>query len=302
MGTKINNKKKRIMAIVTKPQYFIGTVVGISKDDDPTKKLKKTREFHEIIVDIPGVIQGVRAFPEMTELDEPKVGDQVLLLSLDPLYNSYFVYRKLKENDFIGFRASGKMVDITPEYITVGVFKEDLKDYGNDEHWNDGKISSNHITSLTIDNKGTITVEAAKDNGSEGNLIVYLKGKTDITIDGSDGNNIEIKNNSKIDISGNSEVNIKGDNKVNISGKSDISVTGACTIDCKNKVEINAMTQCDINAKASCTITSPSITLKGPGTLTCNGTTLINPTGPFCGLPNCLFTGAPHASNTVMTT
>ena len=39
------------MAIVTKPQYFLGTVVGISKDDN--EKLKNTREYHEILVDIP---------------------------------------------------------------------------------------------------------------------------------------------------------------------------------------------------------------------------------------------------------
>ena len=135
------------MAIVSKPQYFIGTVVAIDKEDND--KLKNTREYHEIIVDIPGVIQGVKAFPEMSELDEPKIGDQVLLLSLDPLYNSYFIYRKLKENDFIGFRASGKIVDITPDAITIGVFEE-ITDYGNDEHWDGDKISGKQITSVII--------------------------------------------------------------------------------------------------------------------------------------------------------
>ena len=274
------------MAIVTKPQYFIGTVVSIDGHD----KLKNSMEYHEIIVDIPGVIQGVKAFPEMTEIDEPKVGDQVLLLSLDPLYNSYFIYRKLKENDFIGFRASGKMVDITPDYITVGVFKEDLRDYGNDEHWGDGKINSNHITSLTIDNKGTITVEAAKDNGSEGNLIVYLKGKTDITIDGSDGNTVEIKN----------------DSKVKVSGKSDLEVTGNCTIKCNSSVKIEATSNCDIKANAGCTIDSPTVKVKsgvlkvaGSGTVASPTSTM---TGPFCGLPMCLFTGAPHRTDTADTT
>lgn len=274
------------MAIVTKPQYFIGTVVGISKDDDK-EKLKNTREFHEILVDIPGVIQGVRAFPEMTEIDEPKIGDQVLLLSLDPLYNSYFVYRKLKENDFIGFRASGKMIDITPDYITVGVFSEDLVDYPNDAHWNGEKIDKEHITSLTIDNKGTITVEAARDNGSEGNLIVYLKGKTDITIDGDKGNNIEIKNDSNVKIGGN------------------------CNITCDKSVTIEAMSNCDINAHSNCTIDSPHVKIKG-GDLTVSGVpsptsptpyaTAADPlstmTGPFCGIPMCLFTGAPHRTNT----
>ena len=271
------------MAIVTKPQYFLGTVVGISKDDN--EKLKNTREYHEILVDIPGVIQGVKAFPEMNELDEPKIGDQVLLLSLDPLYNSYFVYRKLKENDFIGFRASGKMIDITPDYITVGVFKEDLVDYPNNAHWNGEKIDNAHITSLTIDNKGTITVEAAKDNGDEGNLKVYLKGKTDITIDGDGGNNIEISN----------------DSNIKISGKSKVEVSGDCEIKCSSNVKIEASGNCDINANSSCTIKSPSISLKGPGgTVNCNSDPAripLNPIGPFCALGACLFTGATHSTN-----
>ena len=281
------------MAIVNKPQYFLGTVVGISKDNDQADKLKTTREYHEITVDIPGVIRGVRAFPEMNELDEPKIGDQVLLLSLDPIYNSYFVYRKWKENDFIGFRASGKMIDITPDYITVGVFKEDLVDYPNDAHWDGDKIDKAHITSLTIDNKGTITVEAAKDNGSEGNLEVYLKGSSNIEIHGSDGNTVKIDK----------------DSNIKISGKSNVEVTGNCTIKCSSNVKIEASSNCDITANASCkvkasascTITSPNTTLNGPGKLTITGTTVAG-SQAFCNLPACLFTAAPHSINTVMTT
>lgn len=280
MGTKIKIKRK-IMAIVTKPQYFIGTVVSIENHD----KLKNTREYHEIIVDIPGVIQGVKAFPEMSELDEPKVGDQVLLLSLDPLYNSYFIYRKLKENDFIGFRDSGKMVDITPDYVTIGVFKEDLKDYPNDAHWDGKDIKDAHITSVTIDNKGTITVEAAKDNGSDGNLDVYLKGDTNIEIHGSKGNTIKIDSDSEIEI----------------GGKSHVKITGNCTIECSSNVKIEATGKCDINANAGCTIDSPTVKIKG-GTLKVAGTTAASATstvtGPFCGIPMCLFTGAPHRTDT----
>lgn len=279
------------MAIVTKPQYFLGTVVGISKDDN--EKLKNTREYHEILVDIPGVIQGVKAFPEMNELDEPKIGDQVLLLSLDPLYNSYFVYRKLKENDFIGFRASGKMIDITPDYITVGVFKEDLVDYPNDAHWNGDKIDKAHITSLTIDNKGTITVEAAKDNGDEGNLKVYLKGKTDITIDGDGGNNIEISNDSNIKISGKSKVEVSGDCEIKCSSNVKIEATGKC--------DITANSSCTIKASASCKVDSPNVTITG-GMLTVNGTAAPTGSGGFCALPACIFSGTPHIGNKIMGT
>ena len=164
------------------------------------------------------------------------------------------------------------MVDITPEYITIGVFKESLTDYGNEEHWNGEKIKDNHITSVTIDNKGNITIEAAKDkNSGEGNLNVYLKGNTDITIDGDSGNKINITKDSNIDISGSSNVKISGD--------------------------------CKIEASGSCTVKSPDVTITG-GKLTVKGTVttsagVANPLGPFCGLPACLFTGAPHTDTVV---
>lgn len=275
------------MAIVNKPQYFIGTVVAI--EDNP--KLKNSREYQEIIVDIPGVIQGVKAFPEMNELDEPKIGDQVLLLSLDPLYNSYFIYRKLKENDFIGFRASGKMVDITPDYITVGVFKEDLTDYGNDEHWDGNKIKSNHIAEITIDNQGNITVEAAKDNGDDGNLNVYLKGDTDITIKG--GNKIEIEKDSEIKISGKSDVKTSGDYIIKCDSNVKIEATSNC--------DIKANSNCTIKANSGCTITSSNTVLNGPGTLKISGITTTG-SQPFCNLPACIFTGVVHSTNSVNTT
>ena len=237
----------------------------------------------------------------MNELDEPKVGDQVLLLSLDPLYNSYFIYRKLKENDFIGFRASGKIVDITPDYVTLGVFDENLDDYSNDAHWNDDKIKNSQITSLTIDKEGTVTLEAAKKNGSEGNLNVYLKGDTSIEIHGPGGNNIKISSDSNVKISGNS--------KVEVTGNSELNVSGSCTIKCNSNVKISALAGCDINStgpcnissSSACTVSSPNTTLKGPGQLTLSGVTATG-SQPFCNLPACIITGVQHSIGTVMTT
>ena len=97
----------------TEETFFAGTITEIL---DPV--------LYEIKVDIPGVIGGVKAFPIRGEVDEPRVGDFVLLLSLDPVYHSYYLYKKIKENDFIGFRSNGKMVDIIFEgvYFTKLLF------------------------------------------------------------------------------------------------------------------------------------------------------------------------------------
>ena len=106
--------------------YYLGVVTAVTPDDDD--RIKNDKEWHEVLIDIPGVIQGVTAFPFRDELDEPKINDKVLVLDVDPLYHSYFLYRKLKEDGFIGFRSSGKMVSITPDEIVLGVFGPDDND------------------------------------------------------------------------------------------------------------------------------------------------------------------------------
>jgi hypothetical protein len=188
-----------------------------------------TKEYGIIEADIPGVIQGIQAFPKRNELDEPKPGDAILLLCLDPILNSYWIYEKIKENDFIGIRAAGKMIDITPDHISIGIFDKDTE-YKDDER-------PEMKTYVKIDSEG----------------------------------NIEIKT------EGNTEIKTDGDTKIESSGETEIKATGGCTID------------------------SPDVKIKG-GKLTVNGQAGANPNGPFCALPNCLFTGASHSIGTVLNT
>jgi hypothetical protein len=211
--------------------YYLGVVKNIIEEDDITK------EYGIIEADIPGVIQGIRAFPKRNELDEPKVGDAILLLCLDPILNSYWIYEKIKENDFIGIRAAGKMIDITPDSISIGIFDKDAE-YKEDER-------PEMKTYVKID--------------SEGNMEIKTEGNT----------GIEIK--------GDAEIKTDGDTKIESSGETEIKATGGCTID------------------------SPDVKIKG-GKLTVNGAGAANGQGAFCGIPNCLFSGAPHVTNQIMGT
>ena len=152
--------------------YYIGLVVAVSKDDDD--RLKNEKEWHEILVDIPGVIQRVPAFPFRDELDEPKLNDKVLVLDVDPLYHSYFLYRKVKEDGFIGFRSSGKMVSITPDDITLGTF-----DYDSDYAEKDAPESLH--ASMKLDGDGNINLKAEKT--------IKLDGYADTSIIANGGNN-----------------------------------------------------------------------------------------------------------------
>lgn len=204
----------------TERLYYLGVVKNIIEEDGITK------EYGIIEADIPGVIQGIRAFPKRNELNEPKPGDAILLLCLDPILNSYWIYEKIKENDFIGIRAAGKMIDITPDYISIGIFDKD-SGYKEDER-------PEMKTYVKLDSEG----------------------------------NLEIKT------SGNTSIEVKGNTNIETSGTTDIKSNGACTID------------------------SPDVKVTG-GKLTVNGQAGANPNGPFCALPNCLFTGVSHSIGTV---
>ena len=124
--------------------YYSGTIVEIVD-----------KVLYEIKVDIPGLKTGVTAYPMRGEVDEPRVGDFVFLKCLDPVFQSYYLYHKIKENDFIGFRSNGKMVDITPDYIQVAIFNP------SDEEWND--FSENTSTP-----SGLVTLAAFLYWGSAG--------------------------------------------------------------------------------------------------------------------------------------
>ena len=142
--------------------YYIGVVRSVIIEDNLTK------EYGVIEADIPGIIEGIRAFPKRGELDEPKPGDSILLTNLDPVLNSYWIYEKLKENDFIGFRSAGKMVDITPDYIMVGIFNKD--------------------TEYTEDERPTLTSFVKLD--SNGNIEINTEGEINLNITGD--TNIEV--------------------------------------------------------------------------------------------------------------
>lgn len=204
--------------------YYTGTVVEV---------LDKV--LYEIKVDIPGIIQEVKAFPMRGEIDEPKVGDFVLLRSFDPVFQSYYLYQKIKENDFIGFRSNGKFIDITPEYIQVAIFDPELE-------YTDTK-NKNYRP------EPTDWIKLDKD----GNLDVYLRKDSNIVIKGE--NNIEISGNSIIKISGDSSIKTSGNSKVEISGNSDINVSGNTTLT-SPKVKITGGTL-EVSGQASNDLQGP---------------------------------------------
>lgn len=151
------------------------------------------RVTYEITADIPGVAQEVKAYPwSRGEMDEPVAGNLIYLIALDPVYHSVYLYMKAKENDFIGIRSNGKMIDITPDYISIGVYETDTTS-------KDGERPDLSKSYCKMD--------------SEGNIEIMATG------------------NEKIEIKGDAEVKVSGNVKVEVSGDADIKVSGKTTID-----------------------------------------------------------------------
>lgn len=202
-----------------KLNYYVGTIVAVV--DNVSEKPKPggkpiddlldghVSQDHIAVATIPGVAEYVKVYPGRNQIDEPKLEDLVVIAVWDPAYLSYCTYEKLNENDFVGFRAHGKMVDITHDKITVGVFDEstEYKDADRPD------VSSLAQVDLTKD--GEVYVHAAKD----------------ITVDADSNVTITIKGNNTVKISGNNTINVDGNSEIKVSGSTklnspDVTITG----------------------------------------------------------------------------
>ena len=225
-----------------KPDFYLGIVTGFKEETE--------KEEHIITADIPGIATDIIAYPLGNAADEPKINDNIILICLDPVYQSYFVYIKLKENNFIGYRSSGKMIDITPDSVTIGIFDPETE-YNDEER-------PETTSSIVIDKDNNITITGANIS------ITVEDGECNVKAD-------------KCNIEATSECNVEADN-VNLKGVTKIE---------GDTVDVKGVTTIDGNT-----------TIKG-GTLQANGTAAPTGSGPFCGIPVCPFTGAPHIGNIV---
>ncbi len=182
--------------------FYLGVVSKLIGDTD------EERIEYKIEADIPGVIKGIKAFPIRECLDEPKVGDPIILLGLDPDYNSYYLYWKLKENDFTGFRSSGKEISITPDEMVLRVYKEPDKE--NNKYKDNNKEPDILRSEVRMDKDGNIKVQAIGDGAAK--IEVNATGQNDITIGGA----------CNVKIIGAAEVSVGGQAKIEVGGQAHV--------------------------------------------------------------------------------
>lgn len=84
-------------------------------------------------------------------------------------------------------------------------------------------------------------------------------------------------------------IEVDGDAEIKTSGKTTIEATGDTMVKGENV---------NVEATASATVKAANVKITG-GNLLVNGSAAPTGTGPFCAVPACLFTGAPHTGNAV---
>lgn len=275
-------------------RYYIGR---ISQVED--------RVFYKIRVSVEGIVDDAMAFPMKGEVDEPLVGDKVLLYNIDPEFGSVYLYSRIKEDNFIGFRSNGKIITLISPYetedgesgdddnITIGIYDIDENDGNNDE-------VGQYITSIVInrkddDKKGSIDITIGNDKykgGPKSNLNIKVMGNVEASIEGDEGSTINISNNSNIKIGGNSTIEIQGNSSLKVNGNLDAEVSGNTDIKSQGKCTINSPSGINIESSATVEIT-------GGGTLKTSGTCGASPNGGYCGIPVCPFSGSIQTFTTI---
>lgn len=119
------------------------------------------------------------------------------------------------------------------------------------------------------------------------NIVLDENGASSISL--GDSSEVTIEKDSGITIKGKSTITIEGDNSVEIKGKSDVKITGDYNIEANNS---------NLESKVKSVIKAPQVQITG-GILKVNGVAAPSGSGPFCGIPVCPLTGAPHVGNQV---
>lgn len=183
-------------------RYYLGKITKV-----------EDRELYKVRVTIDKVVDDAMAFPLRGEVDEPKIGDLVLLYNIDDIFQSCYLYSKIKEDTFLGFRSNGKIISITKDNIRIATYEIDEEDATKDE-------TEKVFSEIILDNKGNISITTTKD-AEEGNLNISVNKNCEVTIKGSctlTCPDITISSDTSITIEGGATVTMDGTVGANPNG------------------------------------------------------------------------------------
>lgn len=154
-----------------------------------------------------------------------------------------------------------------------------------------------------------VTTEASRRSADVGSDVTDADSRATTVTGGSKEN---IAGSRGVSVGGNENKAVAGNKTELVAGSSERTLgKGEKTTVVTGNVDIDVVTGAiTLKALAGISLESPlnSVELKTPlakisgGSLVVNGSVAPSGSGPFCGLPVCLFTGSPHVGNTVLGT
>jgi hypothetical protein len=163
------------------------------------------------------------------------------------------------------------------------------------------KDTSHLHDSLELDTDGRCVFKIGKDTLRGESVNSDLQGGIVSHV----GKTVALQHSYKATLDGGVEVNVGRTAtgysiKISGSGKMDITVDGDANITSRGNVNIKALAKVSVEA-TNVEVKGVNVKITG-GTLTTNGNVPPTGTGPYCALPVCILTGAPHVGTTVVGT
>ena len=222
------------------------------------------------------------------ERDLPPVHARVYIVMPSATYNDCFAA------PFSGFST----IDQTAPYMEDD--KEKIKERITPSGW---RMTNDYVTgshkAVSPDGKTGIEIDYGnEEEPKEENPELHLNLFDEVTIDHVKGDSCTIKVYDTELVIRNGEVLIKPkETAIEVNGNATIKTTGNTEIEAAGDVSVKCV-NVDVGATANATIKALQAKITG-GTLQVDGTAAPNAQGAFCGIPACLFTGAPHIGNTI---
>jgi len=227
----------------------------------------------------------------------PTLGDEVCVIFENddierPRYFPKTILDKARKEEFDSLYAA--IVDAKKGSVKSGVSVVDSS-FSEPATGSEGTRTKDVNVKIYPEDVATETGETV-DTGSPSNGVMVevnkKKGEESVSVYHPTGTFIDIQKDGTIIIHGVKNIFAIADGDLNgvIEGKALLKVTGNVELKVDGGVKIKTVGDLQIEA--------PNIKLTG-GKLKVDGTVAPTGSGPFCALPSCLFTGAPHVGNEV---
>lgn len=249
---------------------------------------------------------------EGTDAEGQGLHEGVFLSAIQDTTNGLLIVPKLGSDVTVTFDSlSGRMyvrmfsqVDIVKleggTTVSVGVIEREPWDAEGDTDVEDLAETGNKTwTEYTAEKVETVVVD------KDGNRVTITTTSMDSTV--QVGDNVTIKaDQENVDVTvgetqfhmEDGKVTVKTtDVTVNADGDVKVEASGNINAKASGDVKIEASGNADIKASSS-KVEASQVQITG-GQLTVNGTAAPSGSGPFCGIPVCPFSGAPHVGNMV---